>query len=311
MQAIECIALATGKPVPFPSDAVICLGNFDGVHIAHRALLHLAVQTRQKSFPNAACAVFCFREPSSDYLFPNVPPAHLCTAKQKLHYFYKEGMEYAFLADFPSLMELSPKAFAADILKDVCHCVAAVCGFNYRFGKNGSGSAEDLETVLEAPVRIQSKIEVAGQTVSSTRIRNLLTDGQTEEATSLLGRPYGFSSEVIHGKAFGRTHGIPTANQFFPEKLLIPKHGVYITDCILDDQCYRGVSNVGTHPTVDRSASVNCETHLLNFSGNLYGKSVEISFLKFLRPEQKFLSAAALFEQITADAEVAKHYRIL
>ncbi|MBQ7391070.1 MAG: hypothetical protein IJV73_00135, partial [Clostridia bacterium] len=136
MATLECIAIHTRKICQIPAQTVICLGNFDGVHLAHRKLLRIAVKHRNSDFADAACCVLCFRTPSSDYL-SKTPAAHLCTLEQKLDRFAEEGIEYAILCDFPDIRALSPKEFAEEILRDGCHCVAAVCGFNYRFGKNG------------------------------------------------------------------------------------------------------------------------------------------------------------------------------
>jgi len=308
MSMIECLSLATSRCVKIPSQTLICLGNFDGVHYAHRQLIRLAADTRAREFPNAALTVFCFRTPSSDVLFPHQAPTHLSTLEQKLDYFREEGVEYVFLADFPKLRDLSREAFAQTVLKEVCHCVCAVCGFNYRFGNMGAGTATDLSDLLGAPVKIQEEICLHGETVSSTRIRRLLSEGNVKEAACLLTRPYGFRSKVVHGKALGQTWKIPTMNQNLPRELLIPRLGVYVTECEIDGKKVRGVSNVGLHPTVDRESNVNCETFLLDFSGDLYGKDVTVCFLDYLRPEQKFETVALLREQIACDIEAAKRY---
>ena len=305
MSFFKCISLSDESVVTPPCASVLCLGNFDGVHLAHQELLNSALHLRKTHFPKAACAVFCFEEPSSDYLLPH-PPAHLSTLRQKMQYFAKLGIEYLFVADFEAMRNLTPSEFANNILKKQCNCVAAVCGFNYRFGKHGSGTADQLQQLLNTPAFVQPEITSEGKTVSSTEIRALLSDGQVDRAAQLLTRPYCFEAEVVHGKSLGHTIGVPTINQFFPPKALIPKHGVYVTDCEIDGKIYRGVSNVGIHPTVDHDARVNCETHLLGISQNLYGRTIKISFLYFLRPEQKFTSLEELCNQLQADIQAAK-----
>ncbi len=307
MSVFTCISLADGREVSPPDACVLCLGNFDGVHLAHQALLTRASQLREASFPAAACGVFCFSLLSSDLLLAT-PPPHLSTTEQKAALFSRYGMEYLFLADFSALRNLSPAQFVDEILKAGCHCVAAVCGFNYRFGKGGNGTPEALQRLLNAPVAIQEEIKKDGKTVSSTEIRRLLLDGQAEAAAKLLTRPYSLTSAVLHGKALGHTIGVPTVNQSFPDGMLIPRHGVYITDCEIDGRHYRGVSNVGVHPTVDADARVNCETHLLEFNEMLYGREVTVSFLKFLRPEQKFNTLEELRLQLQTDIRAAKEY---
>lgn len=287
--------------------SVVCLGNFDGVHIGHRALLRKAREWRSQAFPDAALCVFCFVKPSSDYLSP-APHSHLCSLEQKLERFAEEGMEYAILADFEQIRGFSPAQFVDTVLHKGCHCAAAVCGFNYRFGKGGSGTPDLLASLLQAPVSVVPEVRELGDTVSSTRIRSLLWSGDVQTAATLLGAPYALSAEVVHGKALGHEMGIPTVNQHFPHGALIPRHGVYITACRIGAHCYRGISNVGVRPTVDRDAPVNCETHLLDWSGDLYGQRITVSFLKFLRPERKFESIEELTAQIKADAEAAKQF---
>ena len=127
-----------------------------------------------------------------------------------------------------------------------------------------------------------------------------------EAASRLLCRPYTFTSPVLHGKRLGRTIGIPTVNQTVPEGLLVPARGVYVTDCTVDGVPYRGVTNVGVHPTVDKDAPVNCETFLLDFSDEVYGKDVSLSFLHRLRPECRFDSLEELQKQIQRDVEIAR-----
>ncbi|MBR3894992.1 MAG: bifunctional riboflavin kinase/FAD synthetase [Clostridia bacterium] len=307
MSVFTCISLADGQEVSPPDACVLCLGNFDGVHLAHQALLKKAVQLRNEHFSSAACGVFCFSSLSSDHLLAT-PPPHLSTTEQKAELFASCGMEYLFLADFSAVRNRSPEDFVEQILLGGCHCAVAVCGFNYKFGKGGVGTPDLLQKLLNAPVWVQEEVKKDGKTVSSTEIRRLLLDGQAEEAAKLLTRPYSFTSEVIHGKALGQTIGVPTINQDFPKGMLIPRHGVYITDCEINGVHYRGVSNVGSHPTVDNGAHVNCETHLLDFRSTVYGREVTVSFLKFLRPEKKFDSLESLCLQLQDDIRVAKEY---
>ena len=301
----ELVPLANNVSHTMPEASVLCLGNFDGVHLAHRALLSRARQVRDASHPNAACGVFCFRGLSSDHLLES-PPPHLCTEEERLARFAEAGMEFAIVADFPSVRELDAEAFLTSLLIEEFHCVATVCGFNYRFGSGGRGTPDLLRAHLGEDAHVAPPVHALGAPVSSTRIRTLLQKGEAEEATRLLCRPYGFSAPVLHGKQLGRTIGIPTLNQTVPRGLLTPKHGVYVTECSVDGVRYRGVTNVGVHPTVDKDAPVNCETFLLDFSEEIYGKTVSLSFLRYLRPERRFDSLEELRLQIRADVAAAQ-----
>lgn len=309
MIRLECISLANGQAIKIPEATIVCLGNFDGVHIGHRALLQRANKMRSSDpmLSHASIAVFCFREHPAEFL--GNPRTRLGSAEQKKHAFAEEGMDCLILAEFSDLKDLSPKDFVKDILCARCNCVAAVCGFNYRFGHLGSGTAAELKHLLPAPVAIVEEITENGKTVSSSLIRSLLAQGDVQTAARLLRHPYSFVSRVLHGKQLGRTLGFPTINQSFPHGLQVPLYGVYVTECTTDGACYRGVSNVGVRPTVDQNDTVNCETYLLDFSGDLYGKEVTVAFLEFLRPEQKFASVDALREQIEKDIIRARKYQ--
>ncbi len=308
MTDVICLSLQTMQQVEMPASCVLCLGNFDGVHLAHRALMHTAAKLRAHRFGDAVCGVFCFQPPSSDFFTDT--PEHLCTPEEKLEYFREAGMEYAFLANFEALRSYSPERFVTEILLERCRCVAAVCGFNFRFGCHGSGDPAHLRQLLGAPVEIVDEIRRSdGTRICSSYIRALLRDGKPQEAAALLLHPYTLRAEVLHGKALGRTWGFPTINQQFPSNMLIPKHGVYVTDCTLPDGTnIRGISNVGIRPTVDCEATVNCETHLIDYQGSLYGEKVAVSFLHYVRPEQKFQSADELKRQIEKDLQTAKEY---
>ena len=304
MPMLQCIHLSTREEQSIPPKTVLCLGNFDGVHLGHRALLRRAIELRGDKHPEAATAVFCFRTPSTDTLSPT---PHLSTLSQKLDLFAECGIEYVVLGDFPTMRELTPEEFITDVLLAECHAVAAVCGFNYRFGKGGKGTSVTLSRGIE-DVAVVPEYKALGDTVSSTRIRRLLFNGNAHDAAMLLSRPYSIASEIVHGKALGQKMGIPTINQSIPAPLLVPRHGVYITDCEIDGLRYRGITNVGVHPTVDEDATVNCETHLLDCNEDLYGKLCRVSFLEFLRPEQKFSSIEPLKEQIARDIDAARNY---
>ncbi len=303
----ECISLQPGLSARAPAETVLALGNFDGVHLGHRALLERAVTLRQERFPKAALGVFCFREQSSDFLFPN-PPGHLCSLAEKLERFRDAGMEYVFLGDFPALRYMDAESFAREILREECHAVAAVCGFNYRFGIGGTGTPTQLEVALGAPVEVCPEVCIDGETVSSTRIRRLLARGQVEDANRLLSLPFSFSAPVLHGKALGRKLGSPTINQRIPAGLQLPLRGVYVTECTVGGVSLRGVTNVGVRPTVDANEEVNCETYLLDFDREIYGETVKTAFLHFLRPEKSFSDLNALRQQIECDIRVAKEY---
>lgn len=307
---MQVINLKTGLEAPVPSQTFLCLGNFDGVHLGHQALIRAALTMRGQVLPQAALGVFCFRGLSSDYL-ASTPPGHLASEEERLSLFASVGAEYALIADFPAIRDTLPEQFIREILIRDCHCAAVACGFNHRFGRQGRGTPELLRTVFGERLLLQEAVLEGGEPISSTRIRGLLLAGKPEQAAALLGRPYLLTAPVMHGAMLGRTLGFPTVNQQFPSLALIPRVGVYATVCAVEGQRVWGVTDIGTRPTVNGASEVRCETHLLDYTGDLYGKRVQVAFLQYLRPEQRFASLEALRAQIEQDRERVQHLRRL
>ncbi len=304
-----------------PSATVLCLGNFDGVHRAHTALLQegcrlaaqLPLEAHYAPIPREAeilCGVFCFFRPSSDFLVRESrrPPAHLTTLAEKLLLFRRAGVDFVCLGAFPDIQSMEPDEFLHMLCRE-CRCVGAVCGFNFRFGRHAAGNASAVEAFFGAAhTVIMPEMIHKGDTVSSSRIRMALLAGDAEEATRLLGRPYSLTAMVSHGKQLGRTIGFPTANQFFPAESLIPAHGVYVSLCHTPSGVFPGVSNIGTHPTVDAHARVNCETYLMGYNGDLYGHRMQTELLCRLRAEETFPDLDTLTAAIRRDASTALEY---
>ena len=306
MPSVRYIALQTEQSSEISEANILCLGNFDGVHLAHRTLLREAKKLKAQRMPHARVGVFCFEKPSSDFLSQN-PPKHLTTLEQKLSYFADEGMDFACIADFSTLQNLSPEAFINEVLISQCFCKAVVCGYNYHFGKNGAGTYQLLEKFFPATYAITvPAVYQAGEAVSSTRIRELLKSGKVKEANALLTVPFSITAPVEHGKGLGRYLGAPTFNQRPPADILIPARGVYLTSCTVGGKTYYGLTNIGTRPTIDTNAMLNLETHLLDFEGNLYEQNLRVSFLDYIRPERCFDSKEALQDQIQQDIQTVK-----
>ena len=298
-----------------PCDLIVALGNFDGVHLAHGTLFERAANKaneRAHTPAPTASAAFCFEPPSSCYF--GLTDGCLSTLEEKLSLLKDSALDYALLADFPKLRDLTAEEFVRDILIRECRTVHAVCGFHYRFGKHGSGDANALCDLLGkdavSVIRPQS-LTLDGQDVliSSTAIRAALTQGDIDLARSLLGRPYSLTAPVVHGKHLGHTLGLPTANQNVPTDKLMPKSGIYVSLVRLENELFGGVTNVGRRPTVDgEDAPINCETHILDLDRDLYGKTVTVEFLHRLRDEKQFGSVNALKEAIQDDIAAAKNY---
>lgn len=279
------------------------LGFFDGVHLGHAALLRAACE--EASAHGALPAVWTF----PDSPFPG-RGKQLTTLSEKLSLFAAHGIRYAFLYAFDEVRALSPEQFVDEILIGQCHVSACVCGYNFRFGHGAVGTPELLDKLLAeraCSLRMISEVCVDGQPVSATRIRSLLTAGDTLAAAKCLGRPYSVSLPVVHGKALGRTIGIPTINQNPTEKMQIPAEGIYASTVTIDGKAYPAVTNIGCRPSVTEDSHIpNIETHIIGYSGWLYDEQVTVSFRERLRDETRFSSLDALKAQIHEDIRASE-----
>lgn len=278
---------------PADEKAVLALGFFDGVHAAHLALLRKTVELAAGQ--HVKSGVFTFDEIST--IAKN--HVHLTGAEDRASRIADAGIDVLYVASFAELRGLAPTDFIS-FLRGTCGAVHAVCGFNFRFGKDAAGTPDDLVRLMDGNADVLPPMNVGGEPISTTRIRKLLEDGRPDEAKALLGRAFALTAPVEHGKALGRRLGTPTINQHFPAALVIPRRGVYRTTCTVRGKTYDAVTNVGVCPTVG-GATVTAESYLFDFTGDLYDEVVETAFLTFLRPEQQFADADALAAQIRSD----------
>lgn len=296
----------------FPSmPCGLVLGNFDGVHRGHLALVEELKRLNKQRKQRLPLGAFCFLQHPSQY-FGNPIPL-LCDNEEKMALLCRAGLQFIIFCDFADLKDMSPEEFVAKFLIHQCQCRMAVCGFNYSFGKKGNGTPDDLVRWLgsqaDCTVSVVPPVTDCGESVSSSRIRSMLERGHPEDAARLLGRPFTLCGTVKKGKQVGRQMQTPTANLYFPDHSVIPAHGVYAVRVKTGRRIYAGISNVGLRPTFEGdTGEVNCETFLFDFHGDLYGKKIEVSFLRFLRAERTFPSQEALAEQIQKDIAHAKEY---
>lgn len=279
---------------------IIALGFFDGVHRGHQELLHRCVRLAQTRQARAAAITF-LQHPQS--LFTPEPPMLINTAADRERLLRQYGMEAVYkLPVTKEVMSTSWQDFLGKLLDR--GAAGFVCGSDFRFGYRGEGDAEKLHRFCaerSLPCVIVPEQQSGGQRICSTRIRHLLETGSMEEAVALLGHPHIFTGTVVSGRKLGRTIGIPTANLWIPEGILIPKFGVYACMAEADGIRRPAVTNVGTRPTVG-GHRITVEPWILDFDGDLYGRELSLEFYRFLRPEQKFDSLEALQRQIRRDA---------
>ena len=287
----------------------VALGNFDGIHRGHRAILDACIKcAKDERLP---AVVWTFRRHPEHILKGNFASGNILSRADKEELLAEAGITRVVWEDFERVRDFSPQEFCDRILLDTLQAKFVFCGFNFRFGKNGAGDADFLREYLKkrgVQVIVSPAVTLLGEPVSSTRIRALLQEGRPEEAALLLGRPFSIRFPVAHGNRIGSKIGFPTINQIFPEEYVKPKKGVYAVRVKADGQTLFGVCNVGCRPTIGDGAGVLAETHLLDFAGDLYGKTVTVEFFCFLRPEMKFHSLDALQAQIAKDRETAARY---
>lgn len=290
---------------------VIALGFFDGVHLGHGALLRRTAELAREK--NCTSAVFTFdRSPKAVVTGVPVPLINSPEDRKELmHRLY--GIEKVILAPFDQAMMTCPwDRFITELLVKDQHAVYLVAGHDYRFGYRNEGTPELLEAKcreLGLGCDIIPRVEKGGITVSSTYIRRLVELGQLQRAAEFLGHPHTLSQVVRHGRQIGHRIGVPTINFSVPAHVLVPSHGVYITRAFLPDGgIYAGVTNVGTRPTVNEGGDVTVETYLLDYDGDLYGKTVRLEFYKRLRDEIRFDSLQGLKAQISSDADTARAF---
>lgn len=278
----------------------VALGNFDGIHIGHMAVLDAAKSFKRDGLVPVAVL---FDEHSLKAITGIAPPM-LMTVADRNEFIINSGLSLKTLI-FSEIKNLSPEDFVEKILVEKLGAGAVCCGYNYRFGKNAAGTAVTLQQIcnrLGIACKIAKEVDVAGNAVSSTEIRSLIEFGDIEKANSMLGHKFGFSAPVIDGDKRGRTLGFPTVNQEIPHELVLPRFGVYRTDVTVGNRRYKGVTNIGKRPTVG-TEKILSETYIIDFDESIYGESVDIRLIKFIRPERKFSSFDELARQIKTDAK--------
>lgn len=280
--------------------AVIALGMFDGMHLGHRALIRHTVETAERL--QAVPAVYTFSNHPLTVL--GGAPEILTTSAQREACMRALGVRDVCMEPFTrTLADCSPEEFI-DRLSVRWNIRALVAGYNYTFGKGGKATPEELTALGRArgfSVQVIPPVLLCGEPVSSTRIRKLLLDGDAAGAAACLGTPYALTGFVVANRQNGRKIGFPTANLAPEDGLLIPKDGVYAARACAKDVWYPAVTNIGENPTLDGRIRT-IETHLIGFSGDLYGAPLTVELLRYLRPDRRFDSLEALRSQIAEDA---------
>ncbi|MDG1062600.1 MAG: bifunctional riboflavin kinase/FAD synthetase [SAR86 cluster bacterium] len=294
----------------FPNQSMSgTIGNFDGLHLGHQAILN---QVKDKARESSSASLVFFTEPHASEYFAakdlkSSPPPRICPWREKVKLLKNFGIDFAFFLQFnKSLKTMTPQTFLDEVLAQL-KLKHLIIGDDFRFGAQRAGDFELLKNWGKSngsEVIANETVLLDGSRVSSTRIREALLKSDFQLAKKLLGRPYTFSGKVVYGQQLGRTIGVPTANLWIPKQRL-PIAGVYAVKCLLGEKLLNGIANMGIRPTVDGSKPV-LEIHLFNFNESIYGQRLTVEFTNKLRDEKKFDNIDFLKEQILLDISQAK-----
>ena len=286
------------------------IGNFDGLHLGHQAILK-KIKSNSKKY-NAKTIVF-FTEPHAKEYFAKIKnekfqaPPRICPWREKVKLLDKYDIDFAFFLKFnDSLRTMTPEEFISNILNSI-NLVSFTVGDDFKFGANRKGNIDLLKEWGEQNnimIENTETILFKNKRISSSRIREALLDDNFSLAEKMLGRSYEFSGKVVHGQHLGRTIGIPTANIWIPKQKL-PIDGVYAVQCYLNDKKLYGIANMGVRPTVDGKKPV-LEIHIFNFEKNIYSERLTVKFVKKIRKEKKYDNLDMLKLQIQKDILIAK-----
>lgn len=295
--------------LPDHQGTVALIGNLDGVHIGHQALIRETCALAATLGAPPAAILF---DPHPTRVFRDgVRPFLLTTLPERIRLLGAYGIERALILPFiPALWQQTPQAFIAETLHARLGLRGVVTGADFQFGRDRAGNADMLHTLAKAHGMAVKAVPLVGlgpaQRTSSSEIRRALEGGHIELATQMLGRPWRIKGEVVQGQALARTLGTPTANIPLGEHLR-PRFGVYVVEVDIDGRRVGGVANIGTRPTVG-GTDERLEVHLFDFAGDLYGRQLGVDLLGFIRAEQTFDGLDALTAQIARDIAEARRF---
>ena len=293
-------------PATLQNPCALAIGNFDGMHLGHQALLKKL--TENARLLDLTSAVMTFEPHPREFFTPESAPPRLCSLREKLEYFAETGIEKVYVCRFDErFARILAKQFMQNILRESLNAQAILVGGDFRFGAKRAGSTDDLIAngfnLIGFPQVNLLNQDFVSERVSSTRVRAALAAGDLFQAASLLGRPYSISGKVVHGAKRGRQLGFPTANVHMRHERP-PLTGVYAVK--LDG--LMSVANLGVRPTIAGVPKLSLEVHVLDYNGDLYDEHVHVEFLHKIRDEMKFESLDALKTQIATDIAIARNF---
>lgn len=290
-------------------ESVITIGNFDGLHRGHQVLIKKTTEYAKEN--NISSIVFTFKNHPVNYFKPN-SVKNIITNYEKIELLKSMNVDYIINIPFDEYMtKISGHDFVKEVLLDTLGAKKIIVGHDFTFARNKEGNInllKELSKIYGFELEIVNSIKLDNIRVSSTNIRELISNGDVEKAYKYLGRYYKLSGEVIHARKIGRTIGFPTANISIDKNMIVPKVGIYATKVYIDGEIYYGATNVGYNPTVN-GKNLSIETNILEFNDDIYGKIITIEFLERIRDEKKFNGIEELKNQLQKDTNyVLKKY---
>jgi riboflavin kinase/FMN adenylyltransferase len=289
--------------------AVVAIGNFDGVHVGHKALV--AEARRRADERGGEVVVLTFEPHPARVLAPHLAPPLLVSLPRKLELLEAAGVDVTVVEPFtPALAATSAEAFVDDLLVSGLGATHVVVGYDFTYGQKRSGTIESLRAAGERRgfgVSVVPAVTVDGLVASSTKVREFVLEGNVEGARALLARDFDVDGVVVRGAGRGRTIGVPTAN-VAAETQLLPRPGVYAGRLmVLGEPRWHGAAvNLGSNPTFVEAGTLSLEAHVLDFSGDLYDRRVRVAFVARIRDEQRFSAIDRLIEQIRRDIDTSR-----
>ena len=295
------------KKINSLKNSVVSIGMFDGVHLGHASVINRVIAIAKEK--NIKSIIITFSNSPVSYFSKDNIDLQITTSKEKIELFRKTQLDYLFVIEFNDyIANLIPSTFMNDILISLFKVSYMVFGYDNHFGKNREGT---FKYITENFKDIKAELIIASKkdriTISSTRIKEEIVNGNIINANKLLGHPYNISGKVVKGMQLGRKLGFPTANITYDnnEKIL-PKNGVYYTVTIIKEKKYISITNIGIKPSVQESNCISIETHILDFNQSIYGQNITIVFIDRIRNEIKFNHINDLIDQITKDVSTVR-----
>ena len=295
------------KKINSLKNSVVSIGMFDGVHLGHASVINRVIAIAKEK--NIKSIIITFSNSPVSYFSKDNIDLQITTSKEKIELFRKTQLDYLFVIEFNDyIANLIPSTFINDILISLFKVRYMVFGYDNHFGKNREGT---FKYITENFKDIKAELIIASKkdriTISSTRIKEEIVNGNIINANKLLGHPYNISGKVVKGMQLGRKLGFPTANITYDnnEKIL-PENGVYNTVTIIKEKKYNSITNIGIKPSVQESNCISIETHILDFNQSIYGQNITIVFIDRIRNEIKFNHINDLIDQITKDVSTVR-----